>query len=492
MWWPSPAVAAILSSLVALHCEPAQAQLCGDPNASGSVTVTDAVQTLRAAAELPSACALHTCDVNGSGTVTVSDGVIILRAAARLEAQVRCPLGVSLDQSFGDHGIVTTPLGNSNDPSLPLPGGKAIVIQPDGKIVVAGGARRGFSETFAVARYNPDGTLDPEFGGSGIVTTPIGVRSDARGLALQPDGKLVVVGSANLVESTARVVAVARYDPDGTLDPSFGDAGIATTSISGYDEANAVRLQPDGKIVVAGISELGFLWARYGIDGTPDVTFGNGGTTTRSIGLGYGSANALALQPDGKLVAVGGASTTSVRSDIALARIDGTGIVDETFRPDPITLGEFSDAYAVAVQSDGMIVALGTVGTFGDGMTNFQPVVIRYRADGQLDSDFGDAGIALTTRTPLQWASAMVLDAAGRIVAAGFSFDGDHLLFALGRYAENGAVDDGFGGGAITTDLGGNAQVNAVARQADGKLVAVGSLLKQGALSLALVRYIVP
>src|SRR4029077_9453961 len=120
--------------------EPSYAQLCGDPDGSGSVSVTDGVQALRAAADLQSACALHTCDVNGSGTFTVSDGVAILRDAARLEAQMQCPRGVSLDSSFGDHGIVTTLLGESHDPSLPVPGGKAIGIQPDGKIVVAGGA----------------------------------------------------------------------------------------------------------------------------------------------------------------------------------------------------------------------------------------------------------------------------------------------------------------------------------------------------------------
>jgi uncharacterized delta-60 repeat protein len=153
-----------------------------------------------------------------------------------------------------------------------------VAIQRNGKIVIAGGASIGGRGTFAVARYNVDGTADQTFGTAGTVTTAIGARSDARALALQPDGRIVLAGSSNPGPSTRRLIALTRCDTDSTLDAGFGDAGVVTTAIGPtYDGANAVVLQPDGKIVVVGNSDGQFAWVRYAPDGTLDADFGRDG-----------------------------------------------------------------------------------------------------------------------------------------------------------------------------------------------------------------------
>ena len=405
---------------------------------------------------------------------------------------------VELDASFGAGGAVLTAMGETFGGALPVPGAKAVAIQSDGKIVVGGGASIGGRGTFAVARYNADGTLDRTFGTTGTVTTAIGVGSEARALALQPDGKIVLAGSSNPEPSTRRLIALARYNADGTLDSRFGAAGIVTTAIGPtYDEAHAIVLQPDGKIVVAGYGDGQFALARYGADGNLDPLFGNGGkvvTTSLSLPFDGFAANGLALQSDGRLVAAGVAGTATGVAGIAMLRVSPNGVIDSDFGAGGVftELGSGSAAQAVAVQADGRIVVAGTTFTFAKDRSDLQPTLARYVPAGTLDPSFGNGGTVRTTLAAFQMANAMVLDGDGGIVLAGGTFTGDHLSFALGRYLHDGGLDLSFGGGAITTDLGVEAEANAIALQSDGKIVVAGGALDDlRRQSFALARYLV-
>jgi uncharacterized delta-60 repeat protein len=195
---------------------------------------------------------------------------------------------------------VTTPIGAADDSA------NAIAVRPDGKLVLAGDSRIGGSLVVALARYNPNGSLDTSFNGTGKVTTAIGSTSAAHELALQPDGKVVVTGVGT--NGTIRF-ALARYNVNGSLDTTFGSGGKVTTPIgSTEDVADDLVIQPDGKLAVAGFSYVGsrrvFALARYNANGSLDTAFNGTGKVTAAVGLDD-EAYGLILQPDGKLVAAG-------------------------------------------------------------------------------------------------------------------------------------------------------------------------------------------
>lgn len=279
------------------------------------------------------------------------------------------------DPTFGDDGLVTTGFGGVNALA------HAVALQPDGKIIAAGQASDAFE--FALARYLPDGTLDTTFGGDGKVTTSID-GSVAYAVLLQPDGKIVAVGTT----------AMARYLPNGMLDATFGDGGIVSLDFSHF----AAVLQPDGKIVGAGqvfntaTAQYEFALSRHLPDGTVDATFHLDGQVTTDAG-GSGFAKALALQPDGKIVAAGDVvSTVSGHVDFALVRYLPDGTLDVTFSGDGRLTTDFrgiSVSYAVMMQPDGKIVAGGYA------FTSF--ALARYLPDGALDPTFDGDGLVVTS-----------------------------------------------------------------------------------------------
>ena len=207
-----------------------------------------------------------------------------------------------LDPTFSDDGRQITDFGDSES-------GQSVAIQPDGKIVVVGRTYGGPSgaQDFALARYNPDGSLDTSFSDDGKQTTAFPEASSASAVVLQTDGKIVVVGIGGGVSSYD--FAVARYNPDGSLDATFSDDGRQTTDFEGYtDAAYAVALQPDGKIVAVGGGGDDFGLVRYNTDGTLDTSFsGDGKQSTHPGASGYDSdsAHAVTIQADGKIVVAG-------------------------------------------------------------------------------------------------------------------------------------------------------------------------------------------
>jgi uncharacterized delta-60 repeat protein len=415
------------------------------------------------------------------------------------------PAAGSLDTSFGTGGKVTTPIGNSSDYAY------AIALQPDGKIVVAGASSNGSNDDFALARYNPDGSLDTTFDGDGKVTTAVGSGGDvAYAVALQADGKIVVAGSSH--NGSNLDFAIARYKANGLLDTSFGASelcppppglctlipgtGIVTTAVGGsHDGAYAIALQPDGKIVVAGFSDIGgnndFALARYNPNGSLDTTFHTDGKVTTAVGINLDSARAIALQADGKIV-VAGFSDIGGNYNFALARYNPDGNLDTAFGGDgkvTTAVGGDNGAYAIALQPDGKIVAAGY-----SFVTNNDFALARYNPDdGSLDTSFDTDGIVTTAvGGSHDFARAITLQPDGKIVVAGYSNIGGNSNFALARYNPNGSLDMSFDGdGKVTTVVGGGSDdgAYAIALQPDGKIVAVGPSEISANIDFALVRY---
>lgn len=378
-----------------------------------------------------------------------------------------------LDASFGTGGKVTTAVGIGRDLA------QAVALQTDGKIIVAGYAQN----DFAVVRYNADGTLDSGFGNGGKVLTPVGMGVDeAYAVALQADGKIVVAGRAGAD------FAVVRYLSNGMLDTGFGTGGKVITNISGIDLAEAVAVQPDGKIVVAGWSgsSARFSLARYNADGSLDLTFGTGGTVIVPVGTSFVGdlAHAVALQADGKIIVAGEAAVDSGQTTFfrfALVRLNANGSLDAAFGEGgkvitAITNDGLSKIYDVAIQTDGKILAAGSsdVQSFGD------TAVVRYNTNGTLDAGFGTGGI-VTTRvgTIASAGEAVLLQANGKILVAGSSFSGAGAGsndFSVLRLNANGSLDASFGvGGKVITPIGSrNDLVRDAALQPDGKIVVAG------------------
>lgn len=385
----------------------------------------------------------------------------------------------------------------------------AIAVQPDGKIVVAGRSLNALENgtwVFAVARYLPTGALDPAFGQGGRVVTAIGANgAEAYGVAVQPDGKIVLAGRSFTRPADALpVFALARYNPDGSLDPTFGQGGSVTSGVGTEGTARAVAVQPDGKIVAAGAGTFdgnaNFAVVRYNPDGALDEAFGTGGLTTIDFAGAEDVSRGVAIRPDGK-IAVAGHATAGGHAAFAVARFTAQGTPDPEFGGGGVvsSIGgnRDSEAHALALQPDGKLVAGGFV---SDGFGK-RFALVRYNADGSVDAKvenrpetgFNGGGVAV-----LQLCSACINDTIqglalqpdGRIVAAGHSNRSGGFIAALARYNPDGTIDSSFGsGGTVTTELAKTGWANAVAVQADGGIVTAGTAGPQIGSDFALVRY---
>jgi uncharacterized delta-60 repeat protein len=398
------------------------------------------------------------------------------------------------DDTFGQQGVVSTGF----TPGVEA-GARAIVLQPDGKIVVAGYSGTGNGADFALARYNPDGSLDPTFGSGGKVSTSIGGQDGAYAIILQPDGK-IVVGGTNAYAFGA--FTLVRYTPTGALDPTFGTGGIVTTDVIGnqQDAVYGLALQPDGKIVAAGKAGFYFGLARYNPNGSLDPTFEGDGMVTTLFPEGDAWANAVTLQPDGKIVAAGAVHPSS-SDDFALARYNPDGSLDPTFDGDGRVVNEFSlnydSAAAVQLQPDGKIVAAGLITTADDGTQDLTADfgAARYNPDGSLDLSFDGDGWVSTFFRPdtFEFGRGLVIQPDGTLVIAGaIDTHPQQVTFGLLRYLPSGALDPAFGTGgklqAWANQSAANERARAVALQPDGKIVLAGLLGNVGD-GFRLVRY---
>ncbi|MCX4091680.1 delta-60 repeat domain-containing protein [Nocardia sp. alder85J] len=401
----------------------------------------------------------------------------------------------TLDNAFGAHGKVWSSVGTDSR-------ARAVAVQPDGRIVAAGAVHDAVEgDNFAVVRYLPDGTEDPTFGVKGIVSTDFDGKSDvAAAVVVQPDGRIVAVGTSHGT-ATGDNIAVARYNSDGTLDPNFGDGGRVSTDLGTQaDHGNAAALQPDGKLIVAGSTRDvagsdDFVLIRYTTDGKPDPGFGSAGVVATDFAGKADTANAVVVQPDGRILAVGTSHGTTTGDNIAVARYNPDGTPDPSFGDGgrvSTDLGTKADhGNAVALQPDGRILVAGSTHDTVQG-DNF--VLIRYTTDGKLDPGFGKSGVVATDfGGAADVANAVGIESGGKIVVAGTSHGADDSdRIAVARYTRDGTLDNGFGrAGQATTEFGKKAdQGRAIAVQADGRIVIAG-VTHDPALgdSFALVRY---
>ncbi len=400
----------------------------------------------------------------------------------------------SLDTNFHPIGKVSTPVGASDD------FGHAIVVQKDGKILVAGTASNGSNRDFALVRYNADGTRDTAFDGNGEVLTDFnGVDAIGYGVALQADGKILVAGFTG--NGFNDDFAVARYNPDGSLDKTFNSTGLVTTDFAGRtDDASAVAVQPDGKIVVVGTVQVGsssyvFGVARYNSNGTLDTTFnGTGKVTSMVTPSGFSIANAVAIQPDGKIVVAGYAMGSS-NYDFAVVRFNANGSLDPSFLvtgKETTAIGHSDDfGQSVALQNDGKIVVAGTSYTG----SKYVSTLVRYDRNGDMDTTFNPTGRTATVSNAVGTGdyvgSKVTLQADGKIVLAGNAFNGSTPVVAVLRFTSSGVPDSTFNGtGQVLTSFWSGASAGAVALQADGKIVVGGAVSDGTNEDFAVLRYV--
>ncbi|WP_310442501.1 DUF4347 domain-containing protein, partial [Sulfurimonas sp.] len=320
--------------------------------------------------------------------------------------------------------------------------------------------------------------------GDGKVTTVFGSSSGATSVILQPDGKILVAGIDD------GDFALARYGSDGSLDTTFSEDGKVTTDMGTFnDYGSSVTIQADGKIVVAGQSNNDFVLARYNTDGSLDTTFDGDGKVETDFGSSYEGGYSVAVQSDGKIL-VGGFSN----SNFAVGRYNSDGSLDATFGVDGKVITDFNSTLdvilSIVVQADGKILTAGYSSSCGYSCGKF--ALARYNSDGSLDTTFDSDGRVITSVSGSNdSASSVILQADGKILVAGVSYTGSSYDFALVRYNSDGSLDTTFDSdGKVTTPIGlGEDQSKNVTLQVDGKIVVAGFTVNGSNYDFALVRY---
>lgn len=411
--------------------------------------------------------------------------VELVGTADELESSVELTVTVcghpgALDTSF-QGGRVIVPVGAGEDYA------NALAVTDDGKIVVAGSSAENGGD-IALLELERDGRLDTAFGDGGKVETSLGDGSDvARAVAIQDDGKIVVAGATTSAD-TGLDFAVVRYLPDGSLDSSFADGGKAVVSLSDdTDGAYALLIQKDGKIVAAGAANRGtgatgmdFAVVRWNSDGSLDESFGDAGSVLTPVGSNAASdvVYALAAQEvDGeeRLIAVGG------EGDFALARYTADGELDASFGDAGSVTGVFGSvigaARAVRVTRDGWLLVAGH--------DSHDFALARFDESGELDPEFGNSGTVVTPLSEDNWdeAQGLAVEPDGKIVLGGWIYEGASSSgnFALARYSEAGALDPDFGDeGVVVTEVAAttkNDVASGVLLQSDDRVPTVRVLL---------------
>lgn len=353
----------------------------------------------------------------------------------------------ALDKTFSGDGRALVGFGGHYD-SVQI---RDVVVLPTQKVVLVAPLIKGDTTVFGVSRLRADGRPDPKFSGDGRRTISFTGQDAPRRAIPAGGGRMLVGGSAG------GAFALAMVRRDGTLDPAFGDRGTVVTDVtSGKDQVLDLRLLPDGSILAAGTAGDQFAVARYDATGAPDPTFGAGGTVVTTDGF-PGTAYTVRLQPDGKLLAagMGNQDADSVRP-MLVSRYDVDGSLDQTFGGDGrVTTytpdGEEIPAYALLVDPQGRILAGGT-NEWAD-YSDF--CLVRYLPDGTPDPSFGSGGVVVHGPDMYAELSALALQDDGRIVGAGWvSRSGGPFRassIAVTRYTTAGAVDTTFSGDGVAT-----------------------------------------
>jgi uncharacterized delta-60 repeat protein len=376
----------------------------------------------------------------------------------------------SLDPSFSGDGRVVTPVGTANEQ------GSAVAIQSDGKIVVAGwDGEATVNNNYLVIRYNADGTLDGSFGTGGVAIVDFTGDDDrAYAIAIQPDGKILAGGSCNVGPDPS--MGLIRLNTDGSLDNTFdGDGILSFDAGTTTDWISSLVVQPDGKILAAGSKSTfttgDYLVVRFNSDGTLDTGFNGTGFTVWDIG-GDDFCNAIALQSDGKILLAGTTGSTTSDTDFCLARLNSDGTQDSGFGTVVTNFSSTTEEiFALTIQSDGRIVA----GGYRHNGSNYDFAALRYLTDGSLDNSFDMDGVVYyPVGTSDDVARAIAVQVDGKILLGGTKYDGPD--FTVMRLNADGSLDNTFDtDGIASADFaGGFDDAFGMAMQADGKIVLTG------------------
>jgi type II secretion system protein G len=363
--------------------------------------------------------------------------LLAILAAWTVFAMVPAQAAPRLDASFGRDGRVAVELGVNNSAN-------AIALQPDGKIVVAGSVNPGEARNFSLLRFNQDGSLDTSFNGEGALITSVSLGDDeALALGILADGRIVAGGYS--FNGKNRDFALVCYFADGRLDKGFGRNGVVLTPVSGGDdEISALVISADNKIVVAGnvsgTAGTVAVAARYLADGELDSSFGERGVSL--IGVGEVSrAEGIVLRDEGGVV-LSGTFRTGNRTSLMLVGLDSHGLLDNSFGQNGVAVPAgtlpLSEGYRLAVDSEGLLYVAGAVGAPGKR----DSALFRFFSNGSPDPDFGRTGVVINPVSP---ADDVLYDVAVNprgVVASGFTTEAGQRRFLLASYTPvNGSLD---------------------------------------------------
>ena len=430
----------------------------------------------------------------------------------------RLNLDGSLDTSFDGDGVAMAPFGSN----YIFVGTVSVTLDAQHRIIVGSGAGPGpivNNADFVVARYLPNGSLDPTFSDDGWTLTPFSTANDgANEVAIAPDGKIVAAGYALPAVGSPRDMAVVRYNEDGSLDPFFsGDGkvlfGITNGSSPNSDEVTGMTVDTDTSILLTGPTSTTVnprttrrILVRLDPIGSPDGSFGTNGVAD----LQLSESSSIIIQPQDSLILVGGILTRpapdNTFEDFAVERLDWLGGRDVTFGNGGVAFAEFpgpgfNTPRSGVVQADGKTVVGGFI---LPRASERHLAFVRYNADGSVDATFGSGGravIDLAAATGVAYTgddlAAMALDADGRIVFAGsveVPLAGATRDMMAGRLNPDGTLDSSFGTGgiAVLSNLFQPSSSNEIANdlviQQDGSILLVGRYASSTSTEFALAR----
>jgi uncharacterized delta-60 repeat protein len=391
----------------------------------------------------------------------------------------------ALDSSFGNGGKVELNFGVTVAPS-------DATLQPDGKIVVVG-TTDNFqiaNQVFGVTRLLPNGSVDTTFGNQGAALVAFtNFINNPNAVAIQPDGKIVVAGETQSSDGSINRFAVARFNSNGSLDTTFASGGKATPEFFSFtfggvrELADVILLQPDNKIIVAGIAIPGArapaksALVRFNPNGTLDQTFGTGGKVAVSS---IGSITALALLSNGQILALNNVG--------GIAQFDSAGRLASSVTSG--TIVSTSNNGLSAFEPNGRFLIAG--GALGSTRRDIDITAISFNPTGSIDHTFNSPIFDFGQEDPTNHdvAQVVAIQPDGKFLIGGLSSSISGVIFGLARLNTNGSLDNTFGtGGVLTTRFEGSDQISSIIVQPDGKILAIGQAFdgstSQGNLALA-------
>ncbi|MBP6310808.1 MAG: T9SS type A sorting domain-containing protein [Flavobacteriales bacterium] len=377
-----------------------------------------------------------------------------------------------LDPTFGAGGIASVDL-DTNFATI-----RAMAVQNDGRIIIAGRWFTPLGYDVFMLRFMPDGSLDPSFGDSGQATADLDSYFDeCTSIAILPDSKIMVAGM--VTHGSFPIIAMARFNVDGSLDSTYASGGVTYGVQYPNSSVRKMLIQDDGAILLAGDQEWKMAVFRYLPDGTPDSTFHADGLMTFQSFSGFNVLTSMALQDDGEIVVTGFGG--SGQYNVVLARVLPNGNLDQAFGASgyatlDLSLGD-DMASSVAIQNDGKIVIVGST----DYYPNYNMFIARFHADGWLDNTFGVDGLSTISISALDDnATDLVLQPDGKFLITGNTQTGVGVYsVALIRLFPNGQLDPSFGqNGSVVHDYTEphNDHSRAVILQTDGKVLIAGNI----------------